>query len=76
MGAVMGLLIDAARAGLEVRVDEDRLVVRGPRSAEDLALRLLDQKAEVVATLADHDAARIEAVRLIFDAVQTDNFPL
>ena len=45
------LLLEARVAGLKVRAEEDRLVVRGPRSAEKLAHRLLEHKAEVVAAV-------------------------
>jgi hypothetical protein len=51
MGSVTDLLEEARDAGLEVRVDGDRLVVRGPRSAAALARQLLDRKPEVVAAL-------------------------
>ncbi len=50
MGAV-SLLQEAASAGLTVRVDGDRLVVRGPKSASVIAERLLDRKAEVIEAL-------------------------
>ena len=46
------LLQDAAAAGLTVLADGDRLVVRGPRSAEPVARRLLENKADVMAALA------------------------
>jgi hypothetical protein len=42
------LLNEARAAGLEVRTDGDRLVVRGPRSAETLARQLLAHKAELL----------------------------
>ncbi len=45
-------LLDRARlAGLKVRAEGDRLVVRGRRSQERLARELLAHKAEVVAEL-------------------------
>jgi hypothetical protein len=47
------LLHEAREAGLEVRADGDRLVVRGPRSAEGLARMLLARKAELWPMLAD-----------------------
>lgn len=46
------LLAEAQAAGLKVRTDGDRLVVRGPRTAEALAKALLARKGEVVAMLA------------------------
>lgn len=47
------LLHEAREAGLEVRADGDRLVVRGPRSAEALAKMLLARKEELLRILAD-----------------------
>jgi hypothetical protein len=47
------LLHEAREVGLEVRADGDRLVVRGPRSAEGLARMLLARKAELLPMLAD-----------------------
>ncbi len=40
----VSLLQEAEAAGLTVRVDGDRLVVRGPKSAGAIAERLLDHK--------------------------------
>lgn len=46
-------LLQAARAaGLRVRVDGDRLVVRGPRHEGDLATQLLARKTELKTLLA------------------------
>ena len=60
-------LLEAARAaGLTVRAEGERLVVRGPRSAEELARALLARKLEVLALLAVGDPAvvwRVEAMR-------------
>lgn len=47
----LSLLTDAATAGLTVRVDGDRLVIRGPRAADAVARCLLEHKPEVVAAL-------------------------
>jgi hypothetical protein len=47
----MSLLTKARRQGLDVRTNGDKLVVRGPRSAEKLALQLLDHKAELMPLL-------------------------
>jgi hypothetical protein len=47
----INLLHEARAAGLEVRADGDRLVVRGPRSAEAMALQLLAHKREVLQAL-------------------------
>jgi hypothetical protein len=78
------LLSDARAAGLEVHRDGDRLVVRGPRSAEPLARQLLAQKAELLDLIrripADHTLrsldpdgpgeATIVAVKVWSDALQ------
>ena len=59
-------LAEARAAGLEVRVEADRLVVRGPRSREGLAQQLLERKGEVLALLAAEDAEvawRVAALR-------------
>jgi hypothetical protein len=45
------LLLEAQAAGLSVRVDGDKLIIRGPRSAELIARRLLAYKPAVVAAL-------------------------
>lgn len=50
MGGLM-VLEEARAAGLRVWTEGDRLKVRGPRAAADLALRLLARKAEVMAAL-------------------------
>ena len=65
-GAAVSLLAEARAAGLEVRAEADRLVVRGPRSGAALAERLLEQKAEVLDLLSDEDAEvawRVAAMR-------------
>ena len=46
------LLRCAHEAGLTVRADGDRLVVRGPKSAEPVARDLLAHKAEIMRALA------------------------
>jgi hypothetical protein len=46
------LLADARAAGLTVTVDAGRLVIRGPRAAEHLALALLARRPAVLAHLA------------------------
>ena len=45
------LLSQAKAAGLMVRAERDKPVVRGPRSAEVLARELLENKAELMALL-------------------------
>ncbi len=58
------LLQEAEAAGVSVRVDGDRLVVRGPKSAADIAERLLDCKAEVIEALAaEWDAEMLTLIR-------------
>src|SRR5262249_26773902 len=49
----MRLLDEARAAGLAVAIDGDRLVVRGPRRAESVARKLLANKREVIAALAE-----------------------
>ena len=66
MGAVT-LLQEAEAAGLTVRVEGDRLVVRGPKSASAIAERLLDHKAEVLKVLsAEWDAEMLTLIRWFF----------
>ncbi len=61
---VMSLLQEAEAAGLAVRVEGDRLVVRGPKSAGAIAERLLDHKAEVIEALsAEWDAEMLTLIR-------------
>ena len=48
----LALLAEAEAAGLEVRREGERLVVRGPKSAEELATRILDHKDELLAIVA------------------------
>ena len=65
-GAAVSLLAEARLAGLEVRAEPDRLVVRGPRHAEPLAKRLLERKGELLALLAAASAQvewRVAAMR-------------
>ncbi len=60
----VSLLQEAEAAGLTVRVDGDRLVVRGPKSAGAIAERLLDHKAEVLKVLsAEWDAEMLTLIR-------------
>jgi hypothetical protein len=47
----MKLLEEARAVGLKVRVEGERLVVRGPKVAEPIAKMLLAKKAEVLALL-------------------------
>src|SRR4051794_16110792 len=60
------LLQEARAAGLEIKLDGDRLVVRGPRSAAPLAERLLEMKLEIIPLLESEDDEvtwRVEAMR-------------
>jgi hypothetical protein len=59
-------LAEARAAGLEVRAEADRLVVRGPRVHEAIAQQLLAQKPVVLALLAEEEVKvgwRIAAMR-------------
>jgi hypothetical protein len=63
---VVTVLTEARAAGLEIRAEPGRLVVRGPRTLETVAQRLLKHKAEVLALLAAEDADvawRVAAMR-------------
>ena len=63
----MMLLKGGPCRGLVVLADGDRLVVRGPRSADAVARRLLEHKAEVMRALATPAAAEIPAVAASMD---------
>jgi hypothetical protein len=54
------LLAEARAAGLQVKAEGDRLVIRGPKRAEPLAKELRQHKAEILA----HLCHRAEPVRL------------
>jgi hypothetical protein len=65
-GRAMTVLTEARAAGLEVRVEPGRLVVRGPRALETIARRLLERKGDVLALLTAEDADvawRIDVMR-------------
>jgi len=47
----LALLIHAHAAGLQVRAEGERLIVRGPKRLAGLAQQLLGQKAEVLEAL-------------------------
>jgi hypothetical protein len=59
---VVALLAEASRAGLTVSADGEKLMVRGPRSAEPLATLLLARKAEVLSLLRGTPAVSSEHV--------------
>ena len=48
---MVGMNLLAEAPGLAVAADGDRLCIRGPKSAGEIARRLLDHKAEVMAAL-------------------------
>jgi hypothetical protein len=65
--AVGELLAEARAVGVSVFLDGERLVIRGPRSAEGLGRQLLGRKAEVAPLLqaeapAGWDQAKADAV--------------
>jgi hypothetical protein len=67
MERVAALLADARAAGLNVQAEADRLVVRGPRMHEDLALQLIAAKPRVLTVLAEEEAEiawRVAVMRL------------
>jgi hypothetical protein len=47
----MSLLAEARAAGLTVRAERGKLIVRGPKTLEPLALRVLEQKGAVMQAL-------------------------
>ena len=66
MAQVEELLAAAREAGLEVRIENDELVIRGPRTQDALARRVLAEKPVVLALLSAEDAAvawRVAAMR-------------
>jgi hypothetical protein len=66
MVGVVPVLDQARTVGLEVRVEADRLVVRGPRRHEAIARQLLAHKPAVLALLAEEEAEvawRVAAMR-------------
>jgi hypothetical protein len=59
MVGVANLLDEARQAGLKVRLDGDRLVIQGPKRAEPIARRLIENKpvvVEMLRTSAPHSA--------------------
>ena len=69
------LLEEAREVGLEVRADGTKLVVRGPRSAEAVAQRLLSHKAAVLSALALPEECRpvVEWARWIAERVPAED---
>lgn len=66
------LLAQATTAGLDVTAAGERLIVRGPRSAEAIARRLLAHKADVLAAL-DTRRNRTPAELLAAGTTQASN---
>ncbi len=66
------LLKEAKSAGLDVLADGDRLVIRGPRSAEAIARRLLAHKPDVMDALAAESAAVPESPGLLLQCIEPD----
>ena len=58
MGALR-LIEEARSAGLKLRAEGDRLLIRGPKSAEPLAKALLDRKAEILPFLQEQPVATV-----------------
>lgn len=52
MDSVTTLLAEAQAAGLKVKAEGNKLVIRGPKVAEPLALKLIEHKVEVLRLLA------------------------
>jgi hypothetical protein len=78
----VALLTEACAAGLQVHMDEERLIVRGPHRLAALAQQLLSHKEEVLtileafeerAALMEYDGRipRTEAERLAWVCVQS-----
>jgi hypothetical protein len=58
----MNLLAEARMAGLTVLADGDRLRLAGPKSADPIARKLLDRKADVMVALAAEAVRNLPAV--------------
>jgi len=69
----IALLQEARAAGLDVQAKGDRLVLRGPRSAESIATYMLEHKREVLALLAQQQHAEWNtALHKRLDALRTE----
>ncbi|WP_166822618.1 hypothetical protein [Thalassoroseus pseudoceratinae] len=74
MGAVT-LLAKAMRVGLTVGVEGERLVVQGPKSAEAVAIELLDNKPAIVELLTpdvEEDLAERIAIMVVDGGLSPD----
>lgn len=47
----LALIQQAENAGLQLRIDVGRLVIRGPKRCAEIAARLMERKAEVIAAM-------------------------
>ena len=76
MGALT-LIEEARSAGLKLRAEGDRLVIRGPKSAERIVQALLDRKAEILPFLREQPPAivpsRPEAAPFYGDGRELDS---
>jgi hypothetical protein len=66
MVEIVEAMAEARAAGLDIRANVNRLIIRGPRREAHLAERLLARKAEVLELLAAEDAEvawRVAAMR-------------
>jgi hypothetical protein len=69
----LNLLTIAREAGLTVRVDGDKLVVRGPKASAALAREVLEHKAEVMAALGPPAPPQAEAAPVDADDLRDDD---
>jgi hypothetical protein len=68
------LLSEGRAAGLTVTVDGDRLVIRGPKSADAVARRLLAHKAVILAALAAGNGGGAPAIPEVVNVVEMPDF--
>lgn len=77
-GEVNGLLVRARAAGLVLRIDGGRLVVKGPRPPDDLLTALRDGRDDLIRVLsaeADHALARPPPGNLCLDNLPSEACP-
>jgi hypothetical protein len=65
--AVLDLLSEARTAGLRVWIENEDLVIRGPRRAEPLAVQLFDHKDEVLAWLRISEPLPVNVIEQCFN---------
>jgi hypothetical protein len=68
------LLSEGLAAGLNVTVDGDRLVIRGPKSADEVARRLLAHKAMILAALSAGSGNKTPAIPEVVNVVEMPDF--